>query len=76
MTIMRYIGLAFVIGIVSGIIHAGILFIHVLPYMKKRGFTEPRYPFESYLINRAIAEYYRIDDPGEKRIKLLLKLMI
>jgi len=68
---MRYFGIALLIGIISGVIHNIILFWHVVPYMQSRG-HEPSGPFQ---FNTIIAEYFKIDDPKEKRIKVTLRLL-
>lgn len=54
---MKYIDIAFLIGICSGVVHNIILFRHVMPYMRRRGF-EPRGPFEVSQFNRAVTEYH------------------
>lgn len=69
-----YIGIAFLIGAISGVIHVLIIFRRVLPYMKKRG-----YKFDglqgAYQINKAVAEYLKLDDPEEKKIKLIIQCL-
>jgi len=68
---MKYIGIAILIGIVLGVIHNMILFRHVLPYMKKRG-VEVKGILGPFQFNRAVADYFKIDDPEEKKTKVLL----
>lgn len=71
---MIYLGMAFLVGIVAGAIHNIILFRHVMPYMKKRGF-DPQGPLAAFQVNKAVAEYHRTDDPAERRVKILLRLL-
>ena len=71
---MIYLGIAFLIGIVSGAIHNIILFRHVLPYMQRRGF-ELRGPFAPFQLNKAVAEYYKTDDPAERQTKIILRCL-
>ena len=68
---MKYLGIAFLIGIVSGVTHNIILFRHVVPYMRGRG-AEPTGPLH---LNRIVSEYLKIDDPEERNIKMVLKCL-
>jgi len=72
---MKYIAVAFAIGIFSGLTYVSILFLHVLPYMRRQGFVDSRNPLEACRINKAVSEYLKIDDPEEKNTKFLLKLL-
>lgn len=66
-----YLGIALLLGIVSGAIHNIILVRHVLPYMKERG-VDVCGPLQ---FNRTYSEYLRIDDPKERKVKLALRLL-
>ena len=71
---LKYIGIAFLIGIVSGVIHNIILFRHVMPYMKNRGF-ESQGPFGAFQLGKIMSEYFKMDDPGEKKTKIILRCL-
>jgi len=68
---MNYFVTAIIIGVLSGLAHNLILFKHVFPYMQQKGWETER-PFR---INKILADYYRIDDPEERRMKFILRCL-
>jgi hypothetical protein len=71
---MKYLGIALLISIVSGVIHNLILFRHVMPYMKKRG-SEPQGLRGAFRFGKIISEYFKTDDPDERSTKIILRYL-
>ncbi|MHC4201991.1 MAG: hypothetical protein ACYSU0_18535 [Planctomycetota bacterium] len=71
---MIYLGIAFAVGIICGVVHNIILWRRILPYLRNRG-IDCGGLLGVFRFHKALAEYFRIDDPTQKGTKLLLRCL-
>jgi predicted RND superfamily exporter protein len=74
MSMMLYLALFMAVGIIGGVIYALVLLRKVLPDLPK---LRERHggAMAPLLLNLAVADYFRRDDPKERRTKIVLKIL-